>query len=165
MRTHLEQRGATFHRYFADEETATFLLYNPHGKLVGYQVYRPLGTKEKKNHPREGRYYTYLPKEVDGFFGLEYDVGGPLFVVEGIFKAMKLHNLGFSAVAVLGASPKRLKSWFKAVKQQRPLVATGDNDPTGAQLVSLVGIGFQSPKDLDEMTDEEVLECIEKQRF
>ena len=75
MKEHLEQRGVTFHRYFADEETATFLLYNPHGKLVGYQVYRPSGGKDKKNHPREGRYYTYVPKEVDGFFGLEYDVG------------------------------------------------------------------------------------------
>ncbi len=160
MKEHLEQRGVTFHRYFADEETATFLLYNPHGKLVGYQVYRPAGGKLKKNHPREGRYYTYLPKEVDGFFGLEYDVGGPLFVVEGIFKAMALHNLGFSAVAVLGASPKRLKSWFKAVRQQRTLLAVGDNDPAGAQLVRLVGSGFQSPRDLDEMSQKEVLTLL-----
>ena len=73
---------------------------------------------------------------------------------------MALHNLGFSAIAVLGASPKRLKSWFKAVRQQRTLLAVGDNDPAGAQLVRLVGSGFQSPLDLDEMSQKEVLTLL-----
>ena len=153
----LDNRGAT--SYYTDGETMTFMLYNPHGKLVGYQVYRPGASKEKRNDPREGRYYTYLPREVDGFYGLEQDVGGPLYVVEGIFKAVKLHNLGYSAVAVLGATPKRLNSWFRAVRQQRPVLAIGDADSAGAELVRIVGRGFQSPRDLDEMTDEEVL-CL-----
>lgn len=159
---HLESRGmnTSLYRFFVGEEVVTFLLYNPHGKLVGYQQYRPGADKKTKNDPREGRYFTYLPREVDGFFGLEQDVGGPLFIVEGVFKAAKLHSLGYSAVAVLGASPKRLKSWFRAVSRQRRLFAIGDNDAAGAGLVKIVGAGIQSPKDLDEMTDEEVMELI-----
>lgn len=138
------------------------MLYNPHGKLVGYQVYRPGASKEKRNDPRDGRYYTYLPREVDGFWGLEQDVGGPLFVVEGVFKAAKLHNLGLSAVAVLGATPRRLNSWFRAIREARVLLAIGDSDTAGAELVRIVGRGFQSPRDLDEMEDGEVRCLVEK---
>jgi hypothetical protein len=141
------------------EDSVTFFLYNG-DKLTGFHQYRPNGTKEKSNDPREGRYFTYLPKETTGLFGLEQDFGGPLYIVEGIFKAAKLHSLGYSAVAVLGATPKRLKGLFKIWRQTRPVIAIGDNDSAGAQLVQLVGRGTQSPKDLDEMTDEEVRECL-----
>ena len=159
MLAHLASRGITS-GFVLGDEVATFYLYNPHGKLVGYQQYRPGASKEKKNDPKQGRYFTYLPREVDGFWGLEQDQGGPLFVVEGIFKAAKLHNLGFSAIAVLGASPVRLKSWFRAVRCQRLLFAIGDADKAGAGLVRIVGTGLQSPRDLDEMTDKEVLALV-----
>lgn len=164
MLDHLRDRGMIPELYnpAITEETATFLLYNPHGKLVGYHQYRPSADKKAHNDPKLGRYFTYLPREVDGFFGLEKDFGGPLYIVEGIFKAATLHRLGFSAIAVLGASPKRIKSWLYSLRQQRPLFAVGDNDPAGAGLVKIVGAGIQSPKDLDEMTDSEVLECILK---
>lgn len=159
---HLRARGmnTSLYSFHLGHEVVTFYLYNPTGKLVGYQQYRPNASKEKKNDPRDGRYFTYLPREVDGLFGLEQDVGGPLFIVEGIFKAAKLHSIGYSSVAVLGASPKRLKSWLIAVSRQRPVYAIGDGDAAGAGLVKIVGAGVQSPKDLDEMTDEEVKELI-----
>lgn len=161
---HLEDRGmdTSLYRFFVGDEVVTFLLYNPTGKPVGYLQYRPHADKKAKNDPRSGRYFTYLPREVDGLFGLEQDRGGPLFVVEGVFKAAKLHSLGYSAVAVLGASPKRLKSWFRAASRQRPLYAVGDNDPAGAGLVKIVGAGVQSPADLDEMSDDEVLALLKE---
>lgn len=154
---HMSSRGASPGTYYSDGETATFMLYNGR-KLVGYQVYRPGASKEKRNDPREGRYYTYLPREVDGFYWI--DLGGPLYIVEGIFKAIKLHNLGYSAAAVLGATPKRLISWFRIMRRQRPIIAIGDADAAGAELVKIVGRGFCSPKDLDEMTDAAVLELF-----
>lgn len=162
MLDHLTSRGMNtqLYNFVVTDETATFFLYNPHGRLVGYHQYRPGAEKKGNNDPKLGRYYTYLPREVDGFFGLEQDVGGPLFVVEGLFKATTLHRLGFSSVAVLGASPKRLKSWFRALKQQRPVLAIGDNDSAGAGLVRIVGRGVQSPADLDEMSDEDVLSLV-----
>lgn len=159
---HLESRGmdTSLYRFFVGDEVVTFYLYNPTGKLVGFLQYRPNVAKKAKNDPRSGRYFTYLPREVDGLFGLEQDVGGPLFVVEGVFKAAKLHSLNYSAVAVLGASPKRLKSWLRAVSRQRPVYAIGDGDAAGAGLVKIVGAGVQSPKDLDEMTDDEVTALV-----
>lgn len=154
---HMASRGASPGTYYTDGETATFMLYNG-SRLVGYQVYRPGASKEKRNDPREGRYYTYLPRDVDGFYSRDF--GGPLYIVEGIFKAIKLHNLGLSAVAVLGATPRRLVSWFRIMRRQRPIIAIGDADRAGAELVKIVGRGFQSPKDLDEMTDAEVRKLL-----
>lgn len=154
MESHLKSRGMNTSLYTIEygENCATFYLYNPARKLVGYHRYNPLGSK-KTNKPAEAKYYTRLPKETDGLFGLEQDRGGTLFIVEGIFKAAALHREGFNAVAVLGATPKRLKSQFKIWRAHRPLIAIGDNDKAGASLVRLVKRGVQSPIDLDEMND------------
>lgn len=161
----LKSRGLTSSTpVFIDEEegVATFLLYNGN-KLVGYQQYRPNADKKKKNHPREGRYFTYLPKETDGLYGLEQDAGcGTLFVVEGIFKAIKLHNLGYNAISPLGATPKRLKPYFKILRATRRLVALGDDDPAGRELVRIVRRGTTTPVDLDEMSDAEVHELVKE---
>ena len=120
----LRSRGVTSDTpVFIDEEegVATFLLYSG-TKLVGYQQYRPAADKKSRNHPRDGRYFTYLPSLTDGLYGLEQDSGtGTLFVVEGIFKAIKLHNLGFNAISPLGATPKRLKPYFSILKATRSL--------------------------------------------
>ena len=165
--SNLRSRGLleTYSGYpYVDEEegVATFLLYNGN-KLVGYQQYRPAADKKKRNHPRDGRYFTYLPKETDGLYGLEQDAGrGTLFVVEGIFKAIKLHNLGYNAISPLGATPKRLKPYFRVLKATRKLVALGDNDPAGASLVRTVGYGRTTPTDLDEMSDEAVRELVKE---
>lgn len=163
---HLVERGIcpSRHRFAYDEETATFMLYNgPH--LVGYHVYRPFATKKLNNDPRSGRYYTYLPEKTDGVWGLEQDDGrGTLFVVEGLFKAAKLHYLGQNAIAVLGATPKRLKPLFRIWRATRKLVAIGDNDSAGQQLVRIVKEGCVSPRDLDEMDNLEVYELIKEYR-
>lgn len=164
VRLNLLERGASGVPCYVDEEegVATFLLYNG-TRLVGYHQYRPSATKEARNHPRDGRYFTYLPKLTDGLYGLEQDSGeGPLFVVEGVFKALKLHKLGFNAITPLGATPKRLKPYFRILKATRKLVALGDNDDAGKQLVRIVGFGETTPIDLDEMSDSDVLELVRR---
>ncbi len=163
---HLKDRGMNPDLYNYSKSysgnVVTFYLWNLSGQLVGYQQYKPLKTAKKQNNPKSARYFTYLPSGVDGCFGLELlDYSKKdLYVVEGVFKAAVLHRLGFNAVAVLTSSPKRFKSWFKVMRQQFNVVAVGDADDAGAKLVRTVGKGFQSPKDLDEMTDEEVLELL-----
>jgi len=42
------------------------------------------------------------------------------------------------------------------LRQTWNLIAIGDNDDAGRKLVNIVGKGFQSPEDLDEMSDEDI---------
>lgn len=162
---HLEQRGMnpTLYDHHVDdvEGVVCFYLYNFAKDFVGYQQYRPNADKKNKNHPTDGKYFTYLKNDKDGFFGLEYQNDSNVyFVVEGIFKAAKLHSLGYQAVAVLGNNPKRLKSLLRVLKRKYKLVAVGDNDSAGSKLVNVVGYGGQSPADLDEMSDKDVHEFV-----
>lgn len=168
MLQHLQSRGmdTSLYRFGFDDEAreACFYLYNLNGKIVGYQKYNPDLGKQKNNDPKDCRYYTYIPAGVDGVFGLDLlnKEDRTIYIVEGLFKAATLHRLGFNAVAVLTSTPKRLKPWFRIMKATWNLVAIGDNDPAGEKLVRMVGNGFTSPKDLDEMTDQEVYELLRR---
>ena len=149
--------------YDAEEGVITFLLFNGVGHLVGYQQYRPaVDEKKKKNDPKSGRYFTYLRQDIDGVFGWDrVDITDrTIYIVEGVFKAAVLHRLGYNAIAVLTSTPKRLKPWFRILRQTWNLVAIGDNDDAGRKLVNIVGNGYQSPIDLDEMKDEDIIELL-----
>lgn len=167
LRQHLIDRGMNPDLYpicYDEEEgVITFWLHNGTGDLVGYQQYRPaVDEKKKKNDPKSGRYFTYLKQDKDGVFG--WDVvdfnDRTIYIVEGVFKAAVLHRLGYNAIAVLTSTPKRLKPWFRILRQTWNLVAIGDNDDAGKKLVNIVGKGIQSPVDLDEMLDEDIIELI-----
>lgn len=141
--------------------TVTFPLYNLSGKMVGYQQYRPLADKTQSNNPKLSRYFTRLERGVDGFWGLEtIQMGKPIFIVEGIFKAAKLHSLGYSAITACGSNPKRLKNWIFIMGQVYEIYAIGDNDSAGQLLVDLIARGKCSPKDIDEMGDQEIFNFI-----
>lgn len=166
MLQHLQSRGmdTSLYQFGFDDEAreASFYLYNLSGKLVGYQRYSPDLDKKKNNDPKDCRYYTYIPAGVDAVFGLDLlnKEDRTIYIVEGLFKAATLHRLGFNAVAVLTSTPKRLKPWFRIMKATYRLIAVGDNDSAGNKLVNMVGFGKCSPRDLDEMNDEEVLEFL-----
>jgi DNA primase len=167
LKQHLIDRGMDPSKYPVVYDHAegiiTFFLFNGTGSIVGYQQYRPSQpSKQKKNDPKSGRYYTYLPKETDGVFGLDVlnHADRTIYIVEGVFKAAVLHRLGYNAIAVLTSTPKRLKPWFKILRQTWNLVAIGDNDDAGQKLVNIVKNGFQSPTDLDEMSDEEIIQLL-----
>ena len=167
MKQHLQDRGMDYSKYPIDfdpvEGVISFHLFNGNGHFVGYQQYRPdQPSKQKKNDPKSGRYFTYLRSETDGVFGLDVldHKDRSIFVVEGVFKAAVIHRLGYNAIAVLTSSPKRLKPWLKILRQTWNLIAIGDNDDAGKRLVNIVGKGCQSPLDIDEMNDYDVLELL-----
>lgn len=140
---HLEARGLNVEHYnvVLDEETmtATFLLYTLSGKLAGYQQYKPEAPKQSKElNPRDLKYFTWVNKETMVFFGFDrYDPkNGRLYLVEGVFDAVALHNLGLNAVAVLGNSGKgagaAVKDFLMALGV--PTTAVVDGDVAGLEL-------------------------------
>lgn len=169
MLKHLRKRrlNVNLHKTWVDdaEGVATFPLWNLSGQMVGYQQYRPSADKARKNHPREGRYFTRRQNMSVAVWGLEsWNLSPTLFVTEGIFDAAALTNLGFSAVATLfnDPDPSSLK-WFSVVRQMRRVVAVCDNDPAGRKLAK-VGHYFDitGSKDLGDSTDDEVMELARR---
>ena len=168
LRHMVEERGLQPERYrvFADDETATFLLYNLSGQIVGYQRYRPGASKEGRND-EAFRYFTHRTDTMHhgnrrtlaiAAWGLESfayrdDV---LFLVEGIFDAVKLHNLGLPAIAVLANDPKHLAGWLRLLP--RRLIVVADPDEGGAKLREFgdVAITAEPHHDLGEMTTDQV---------
>lgn len=171
MIKHLLQRHYDPSRYVhqhIDHEARilTVLLHNLSGQCVGFQQYRPDVDKKRNNDPRDSRYFTYAQRDTTAVWGLEtYDKHNrDVYVVEGIFKAATLHSIGENAIAVLTANPLKMEAFFWLLSQRHNVIAIGDNDKAGAQLVKLVGKGFQSD-DLDEMTLEDAYQIIYKNRF
>ncbi len=135
-----------------DEEVAVFPLYNLSGQLVGYQNYRPDATKKKTNNPKDARYYTHT--KVKTVWGLEYlnPYKPVLFLVEGVFDAVKLVELGFNAVATLGNDPVQLKEQLALLPYVK--VAVCDNDPAGKKLAKYAQVvhTMSGSKDLGELS-------------
>lgn len=138
--------------------TATFLLYNLSGQIVGYQRYNPNGTKEK-NNSETGRYYTYAIKEGEknrkiAVWGMDtIQLDSPfLFVTEGIFDANRIHVAGYPAIAILSNSSKAVLGFFAAFN--RPTIAIMDDDKAGTETGKLTTHAFTVPApyhDLDDM--------------
>jgi DNA primase len=163
---HLKERGVNPRLYNMvlnyNTSRVTFYLYNFSGQVVGYQQYSPAIKEKKVNHPKKARYYTYLPRMVDGVFGLEQlDYSQAVcFVTEGFIEAANIHRLGFNAISPLGSSPKRMKTFFRILRRRFKLVALADGDPAGKKLVNLIGQGRQLDTDFDELSDEDKLKII-----
>ena len=162
---HLESRHvnmANYHIFINEQERiATFTLFNLMGTWCGYQQYRPDCTKLAKNNPRDGRYYTYCSKDQKAVFGLEtFHRPGSLFLTEGLFDAVRLHNLGFAAVATLTNDPLHLKEWLRMLS--RHTVAVCDPGVSGELLAEF---GHEKvvceTSDLGAMTDDEVRHTME----
>lgn len=82
--------------------------------------------------------------------------GSTVFLTESVFKACALHRLGLNAWSVLGSDVS-----LHLYRQLRLLglrfVCLGDNDQSGEKFSQTFGLGTTS-KDLDEMTDGELLD-------
>lgn len=165
---HLKERhlDVDLHHPVLDEaeRVVTFFLWNLSGQVVGYQQYRPEATKEKKNNPKEGRYFTYNPKATIAVWGLESLHFTPrvVFVTEGIFDAARLTEKGYSAVAVLSNDPKKdVRNWLASLG--RTVVAVCDDDAAGKKLAKLGDASFVlEGHDLGDATDDEVNEILSK---
>ena len=169
VRDHLRERGVDPNRtqVIVDEETgtATFLLFNLSGQLVGYQRYNPSASKERNNDPY-GRYFTQRGEEGErkkgkkkiAVWGLEStEWKDPyIFVTEGIFDAIKVQNAGHPAIAILSNASPGLRSWLKALRKY--VIVIEDNDAAGVKLGSLGDVSVTVPdpyKDLGDMPQDE----------
>jgi len=160
---HLLDRGCLYWNdrdIVVSDEMVVFMLRDFSGKLVGYQNYRPFAERNHKN-VKMARYFTYLPRKVTGYFGLNsLHWTKRVYLVEGVFKATKLHSLGLSAISLMGSETRQHKGQLGLL--QRPITAIGDADAAGAKFAQSLG-GFQSPVDLDEMTGSEVVNLLKRE--
>ncbi len=170
IESHLRSRGVDPKKteVIIDKESnvATFLLYNLSGQLVGYQRYNPSESKKRDN---AGRYFTFVGSEGEkkklAVYGTESisPTVSYLFIVEGIFDCIKLHNGGHPAIAVLGNNQKILRSWLGILNKK--IIAIIDNDAAGNQMKKYSQKSFTTPepyKDLGEMPQEEVNKFIKE---
>ena len=177
---HLRSRGLDPNRstVVVDKKTgyATFLLFNLSGQLVGYQQYNPEGDKKVNGRRKNGKfdmdlakYFTYIGDEGKtkkiAVWGTDtlYPEDNFMFITEGIFDVVKIHNAGYPGIAVLANRPLPLRAWFKALG--KTVIAIEDNDAAGSNLRSVADLHFTVPdpyKDLGDMPQNEVTEFIEK---
>lgn len=158
FKDHLLSRNYDYSLYLNQtiDEMNGFLtvhLYNLDHKLVGYQRYKPDGSK--RNYPlEEAKYLTYTMKDERAFWGLETInlTKTDLFVVEGLFKASALHRLGLNAICIMGSNPKHLQDVLLSFNMR--LVAIGDNDEAGMNfnqhIENMGGVSLTLDKDVDE---------------
>jgi hypothetical protein len=165
---HLLDRGydPTVSRAVVDEanNTATFYLYSPTGKLTGYQQYRPDRPKTREGKgmkPSELRYFTHVVPGELAFYGsesLDFDLRR-VYLCEGVFDAVKLHALGLPCLAVLGNNPKPLRAFLNALG--RHVVGVLDNDDAGRALSKFCDEVFVCQKhDPGDMTLDELKEFL-----
>jgi hypothetical protein len=171
MVEHLKSRHLQLDRYSGiawDEEVCTFPLWNLGGQMVGYQQYRPFADKLKSNDEK-GRYHTRRTKtdghpgnrttDAIGVFGVEtlasVSESGMLFLAEGIFDIVRVHNLNLPGIAVLGNDPQYLWNWLSIFPWT--IITICDNDSAGKMLAKMGHVSLTTTeKDLGEMSDHEV---------
>lgn len=178
---HLKVRGVVPEktRFIYDEQSGDtyFFLYNLSGQMTGYQKYNPAYPKTgqgKLEDPRLAKYFIWTGDEGYGkkiaVWGLESLKWNDeyLFVTEGIFDCVKIHNSGNPAIAVMCNNPSdSLKSWIRTLPQKKIVIY--DNDVAGRRLKTIGDWSFTTPesedterviKDLGDMTQEEANEFI-----
>jgi Icc-related predicted phosphoesterase len=185
---HLRDRGIDPKktRVITDKKNnyAVFLLYNLSGKLVGYQNYNPNADKSfhqgkpgsKKMSTEEllakMRYYTHSTKigkvnEI-AVYGLETlkETDRVLFITEGVFDIVKIHNQGLPGIAVLANDPQKLRPWLSILPQKKIVIY--DNDSAGKKVMKLGDFAYTVPepfKDLGEMSDLQVSEFLKTIKY
>jgi hypothetical protein len=169
LKLHLNSRDLNadhpaFPQLDEENEVATFYLWNLSGQLVGYQQYRPGASKFSKDLKKaEQKYFTWIARPYSdlklhpkiALWGLEtLSYMGPVFVIEGVFDAVKLHALGHAAIACLSNDPKQYKNFFHLLQTQRDVIPICDRDPAGKRLAKLGSRALTVPapfKDLGDM--------------
>lgn len=140
LQEHLKQRHLDVDRYSGIMfmgDVIIFPLWNLTGQFVGYQQYRPGASKERKNDPRDGRYYTSLhgdknekPLAVWGLESFAYD-RRYVVIVEGIFDAANIHNLEVPSIALLNSSYKHYRNWLTCLGRKVYKIEDGHGSSLG----------------------------------
>jgi len=164
---HLRTRGVdpSKIRAIVDEEsgTATFLLYNLSGQIVGYQRYTPGAPKSGNSNPTLNRYFTRVTRthksKMIHAWGINRITTATrrVYIVEGIFDAVKIVNAGRVGIAILTSNPKFIKEWLSLLNVE--LVGIQDNDEkrqSGWSFLDRIEVTPDPYKDLGEMPQSEV---------
>lgn len=169
LSAHLLSRGMVpqaYHCYLnEDENLVSFFLFDFGGNLTGYQQYRPGAPKTRDGKgitPRDLRYFTRVSDGKSAVFG--WDKVDPskktLYVVEGIFDAVKFHCLGLNCIAVLSNDPKHLKNQLALLPFKK--IGVLDNDPASLKLTKYCDeVRVCVKKDPGEMEPLELLHFLE----
>jgi hypothetical protein len=176
IKEHLLSRHVDLSRYRTifyqsePEPLVCFVCYNLSGKLTGYQQYRPLADKEQHNDEKYGRYHTYVTDEGEkgrakkslNVWGLEtfYYRSDILFITEGVFDSVRLHNLNLPSIAVFTNDPKPLRSFLFSIG--RKIICVCDGDPSGKKLEKFGQTVITCPEgyDLGKMTNENITNLV-----
>lgn len=169
---HLIQRCKNYPEIFGvvdhENEIFTRYIYNLSGEIIGYQRYNWRADKFKNNDPK-GRYYTYVSK-VDNktelcVMGLEtFDSRRHIiYVVEGGFEQASAVSCGFNCVATLTNTTKRIDGWLKT--NHLTSVALCQPDKASMLLARNTDYHIVLPKDLDDLTYDELQELIKTENW
>lgn len=147
-------------------DVSIFPLWNLSGQMVGYQQYRPDGDKKKRRNPALGKYYTRIKKESNKAaitaWGLDMiNVNNRrIYLLEGIFKACRFHNLGLNALATISNNPQNLKGWLMSLGYE--LYSVCDGDVAGGELAKYGDKSLILPEGIyvDDMSNLEFEELI-----
>jgi hypothetical protein len=132
------------------EDVATFMLWTP--RLTGFVQYRPVA--DKKAFGREGKYYM---RGLGPFGWWSLERPGPVYLVEGLFDACRLHALGLPALAALSNDPGR--DFVERLRATgRNFIALCDGDSAGAKLAKYAREFRLCPdgEDVSSLTEEEL---------
>jgi len=176
IKQHLSDRGLDTDKthVIIDEESGDtfFFLYNLSGEMIGYQKYNPNYVKKgqgKSENPRNVKYYNWIGDEEKGkkiaVWGLEsYNFTDEyLFITEGIFDVIRIHEAGYPGIAVLCNDPSdQLKNWLRTLPQTKIVIY--DNDSAGQKLRKLGDYSYSVPagKDLNDMTQEDANKFLDE---
>ena len=146
-----------------DNDKITFLMYNLLGKIVGTQLYNPEGKKVAKNKKEPLKYILKGQEGQTLIFGMHtYNPDSPyLFVVEGVFDALMLHQQGYPAIAVLSAVPDiNTKNQIELLNGKKIGILDNDDTNTGLKLRNFVDEYHVVPieKDLNDLYTKDITE-------
>lgn len=159
-----------------EENMAYFVLFNLSGQIVGLQRYNPEGYKKRGKYYRNIKEYgkvadknlrykmSVTRENTDrnvsyiAVYGMHtLDERNFVFVVEGVFDAVKLESLGMPVIALFANNPKKFKNFFYILPKY--VIVWRDADKASEQLKSIADFSIIPPppyKDLGEMPLEEV---------
>ena len=76
---------------------------------------------------------TGLTTQLFNEYHLKHNRPNTIFIVEGIYDAISIEQMGFNAVALIGIGATRLENLLKTYKPNANLIIMLDNDDTGIQ--------------------------------
>ena len=170
---HIQSRGPIdniYHYMDIEQEILSFPIWAGK-KLIGYQKYNWRADKTKNNDYKNGRYYTWVSEAYRNsyFYGSEYYRGqSTIYLVEGIWDAIRILNAGYCAFALLGSTPSKQTKGIFNMFWKCNLVAICDNDGAKESISRIADNRLYLPneyKDCNDMTQADFDKWITLHQF